>query len=443
MTSGGGLSNEDFKRIVATPRRQDVEDNADGNRKEFQRPTVPKRKPQKPRKDKPAFTLPAGYRDRAEGRRNQKDDDVEVGEDGLTAEEIDMLPEHVNKYMGGDAERAHMVKGLDYLLLERSREAILKEEEERLEDAMSAAVDATVPFSTPALAKTPSQTPPAPGVRFRSALARRLYDRIVRETSAERAAMESSQAFLPGRMMYEFDTDALSHSALPTILRRAKEDCPTAPELVRVELSEDLRSKLKTAMEFVRSGQRPARKVELSAPPKIVSVQPASIADVEEEDIFDDAGVDYVCAPTSASAASSAKMTAKAYFAFKEEEVGKQEPPTPAVAKGHVREAVPADAVPAGPVPEEARKSQRLSGLYAEEDYDEYTAAARVGYDSDEDYRVTAKPDAAGEAPAGPKKASRVRMREKQKLNSQWQQITAIIEKKKEQSTPKRQRTLQ
>lgn len=68
MTSGGGLSNEDFKRIVATPRRQDVEDNDNGNRKEFQRPAVPKRKPQKPRKDKPAFTLPAGYRDRAEGR---------------------------------------------------------------------------------------------------------------------------------------------------------------------------------------------------------------------------------------------------------------------------------------------------------------------------------------------------------------------------------------
>lgn len=163
-----------------------------------------------------------------------------------------MLPEHVNKYMGGDAERAHMVKGLDYLLLERSREAILKEEEERLEDAMSAAVDAAVPSSQPAAAKAPSQTPPAPGVRFRSALARRLYDRIVRETSPESAAMESSQAFLPGRspginvrsyltvrftigrMMYEFDTDALSHSALPTILRRAKEDCPTAPELVRV-----------------------------------------------------------------------------------------------------------------------------------------------------------------------------------------------------------------
>jgi hypothetical protein len=72
--AGGGLSNDDFRRIMATPRAPDMEDTPRrGGRSSstagFAKPSIPisSEKTRPPKPSKPENLLPPGYRDRAQG----------------------------------------------------------------------------------------------------------------------------------------------------------------------------------------------------------------------------------------------------------------------------------------------------------------------------------------------------------------------------------------
>ena len=113
-----------------------------GNRGEFQKPK-PKFKP-KPR-PKPAEDEPEGpgYRDRAKERREEANPDYE-GDQALfpgaapgkvpgyappgAQDELRQLSVEESKYLGGDMEHTHLVKGLDFALLRKVR-AEMKEKE--------------------------------------------------------------------------------------------------------------------------------------------------------------------------------------------------------------------------------------------------------------------------------------------------------------------------
>ncbi|KAJ1934442.1 hypothetical protein FBU59_005697, partial [Linderina macrospora] len=68
------------------------------------------------------------YRDRAAERRNGVGSEYEEGErllqqlrDSATEEDSRQREYEQSKYLGGDIEHTHLVKGLDYLLLEKER----------------------------------------------------------------------------------------------------------------------------------------------------------------------------------------------------------------------------------------------------------------------------------------------------------------------------------
>ncbi|KMS65345.1 hypothetical protein BVRB_036930, partial [Beta vulgaris subsp. vulgaris] len=150
-----GLSNDDFRKIMATPRHVDIEETPRRSTMSsgFAKPTAPKPTKLRPVKSsQPESLLPPGYRDRAQERREREQAGIEVApieNEQITAEDIEALPDHMSKYLGGDENRTHLVKGLDYLLLEQSREKIQKDEELKLEKAMAqaaATVDSSVNF---------------------------------------------------------------------------------------------------------------------------------------------------------------------------------------------------------------------------------------------------------------------------------------------------------
>ena len=91
-------------------------------------------KKDRPHKDRkgPSSTLP-GYRDRAAERRETKE---EAAEDEIAVEQMSKLDPNMTKYLGGDMEHTHLVKGLDYALLERSRQILDKPIEEQLDEKL-------------------------------------------------------------------------------------------------------------------------------------------------------------------------------------------------------------------------------------------------------------------------------------------------------------------
>jgi len=67
------------------------------------------------------------YRDRARERRDDSNPDYQ------NVEQYDVVSVEKSKFLGGDIEHTHLVKGLDYALANKMREETEKREEERLE----------------------------------------------------------------------------------------------------------------------------------------------------------------------------------------------------------------------------------------------------------------------------------------------------------------------
>ena len=173
-----------------------------GNRGEFQKPK-PKFKP-KPR-PKPAEDEPEGpgYRDRAKERREEANPDYE-GDQALfpgaapgkvpgyappgAQDELRQLSVEESKYLGGDMEHTHLVKGLDFALLRKVR-AEMKEKEK--DDAYVEGEAKKAPGEAKKVPGEAKQALPEPvddGRRFdddgrelvfHSDMARRLHDWVI------------------------------------------------------------------------------------------------------------------------------------------------------------------------------------------------------------------------------------------------------------------------
>ena len=73
------------------------------------------------------------YRDRAKERLMGLNPDYAQVTEELTEEQYKKLDEEATKYLGGDMDRTHLVKGLDYALLSKVRDQQEKELELKLE----------------------------------------------------------------------------------------------------------------------------------------------------------------------------------------------------------------------------------------------------------------------------------------------------------------------
>ncbi|KAK2645111.1 hypothetical protein Ddye_020306 [Dipteronia dyeriana] len=157
------------------------------------------------------------YRDRAKERREDQNPDYEPTELGsfhavappgnidLRLADAHKLSIEKSKYLGGDVEHTHLVKGLDYALLNKVRSEIVKKP------------DAGDDADGNARASKEDQQ-----LSFRTSIAKSVYQWTVKPQTV----IKTNEMFLPGRMSFIFNMEGGYSNDIPTTLHRSKADCP-------------------------------------------------------------------------------------------------------------------------------------------------------------------------------------------------------------------------
>ncbi|VVB09074.1 unnamed protein product [Arabis nemorensis] len=184
------------------------------------------------------------YRDRAKERRENQNPDYDPTElasfhavappgavDLRAADALKISIEN-SKYLGGDVEHTHLVKGLDYALLNKVRSEIDKK-----------------PDAEDDVAKT-SAPKEDQRVSFRTTAAKSVYQWIVKPQTI----IKSNEMFLPGRMTFVYDMEGGYTHDIPTTLYRSKADCPLPEELVTVNVDGSVLDRIAKIMSYLRLG---------------------------------------------------------------------------------------------------------------------------------------------------------------------------------------------
>ncbi|KAJ8750691.1 hypothetical protein K2173_015872 [Erythroxylum novogranatense] len=185
------------------------------------------------------------YRDRAKERREDQNPDYEPTELGsfhavappgtvdLRSADAHKISIENSKYLGGDVEHTHLVKGLDYALLNKVRSEIDKKpgSEEDAEGKSRAS-------------KEDQQ------LSFRTAAAKSVYQLMVKP----KTVIKTNEMFLPGRMSFIFNIEGVYSNDIPTTLHRSKADCPVPEEMVTVSVDGSVLDRIAKIMSYLRLG---------------------------------------------------------------------------------------------------------------------------------------------------------------------------------------------
>ncbi|KAJ9687844.1 hypothetical protein PVL29_013871 [Vitis rotundifolia] len=197
------------------------------------------------KEEKPEEPEVPKYRDRAKERREDQNPDYEPTELGsfhavappgtvdLRSTDANKISIEHSKYLGGDVEHTHLVKGLDYALLHKVRSEIEKKPEVGDDaDGKSRVSNEDQPLS------------------FRTATAKSVYQWIVKPQTV----VKSNEMFLPGRMAFIFNMEGGFSSDIPTTLHRSKADCPVPEEMVTVSVDGSVLDRIAKIMSYLRLG---------------------------------------------------------------------------------------------------------------------------------------------------------------------------------------------
>ena len=231
------LSNSDFRKLLMTPKDpstvKTVKPISDHKREQLRQREAAERR----RKKKLSYAkfrreeveklaeMEAKYRDRAKERRDGKNPDYEHTEAssikagsyravGPTARDISINAElrkqaiQESKYMGGDMEHTHLVKGLDYALLQKVRSEISTREREKK-----------------VLQTEQEKTEKTDESKITSAIAKNVY-RILFQYKPP----EKNEFFVAGRMAYaiSMEDEDPEDTDVPITLIRSKSEMPAS-----------------------------------------------------------------------------------------------------------------------------------------------------------------------------------------------------------------------
>ncbi|MEQ2305409.1 hypothetical protein AMECASPLE_037527, partial [Ameca splendens] len=301
------LTNDDFRKLLMTPRaaptsapptksrhhempRDYNEDEDPAARRRKKKSYYAKLRQQEMERER---ELAEKYRDRARERRDGVNKDYEETElisttanyraVGPTAEADKSAAEkrrqliQESKFLGGDMEHTHLVKGLDFALLQKVRAEITskeKEEEDMMEKVQT---------------ETKKDVDPEEKIEFKTRLGRNIYRVVFRSGVSER-----NELFLPGRMAYVVDLDdEFTDTDIPTTLIRSKADCPSMEAQTTLTTNDIVISKLTQILSYLRQGTR-HKKMKKKDKGKLDDKR-APEADLS---IFEDTG-DYIPSATS------------------------------------------------------------------------------------------------------------------------------------------------
>lgn len=340
--SKGGLSQDDFRKLLATPRHGA---SSSSNFSNFKTPrTVIKPPPtpsrvsvdstydtpnpylsQTPRKIKipstprnnGGFIKPSSsatkkakksaddasaYRDRAEERRRGENPDyIETEKILESINNIvgpDMTPSSTlsyeqSKYLGGDEKHTHLVKGLDYVLLAKQRSKENEEESVVTDDDIEKLyiqkqeVEETV---------VSNEAP-----RFMTGLGERIYKAAFSEKPI---APNKTDLFTPGRMAYVFELademgEYTNAFALPTTIIRSRNDLEDEGLLIQKDTASELvASKIGNLFAQHRLNPVPPPTLKsgspsADSPEQFDEAVPVPVASDSDDNVFSDVGSEY------------------------------------------------------------------------------------------------------------------------------------------------------
>ncbi|KAL3154131.1 hypothetical protein ABBQ32_013660 [Trebouxia sp. C0010 RCD-2024] len=312
-------TNADFRALLETPRANRGGETPSRGQ---QKPAAQKKRPPRP-KPKATETETADdeprYRDRAEERRKGLNPDYErTAMSGLPTDEAlnPTMSVEETKYLGGDLEHTHLVKGLDYALLQKVKVEQTDKQKEEAQDS-----------------KLKGQKVKAKqDIKFVTPDGQAVYNALFKPFRAP-----ASEMFLPMRTAFVYDLEEQdSNTDVPTTLRRSKEDCPPPVPVMSGHVDSAVLERMAKIMSYMRvsagkPSKKPKKKDKLAAlhgmagapganfpivhgshhiMPKAAAngnsmPPPAARVKASDDDIFGDAGTDYVCElPKSRSAAS-------------------------------------------------------------------------------------------------------------------------------------------
>uniref|UniRef100_M3ZWB0 IK cytokine n=1 Tax=Xiphophorus maculatus TaxID=8083 RepID=M3ZWB0_XIPMA len=295
------LTNDDFRKLLMTPRATPASAPPTKSRHHMPRDYNEDEDPAARRRKKKYYAklrqqelerereLAEKYRDRARERRDGVNKDYEetelisttanyravgpTAEDKSAAEKRRQLIQE-SKFLGGDMEHTHLVKGLDFALLQKVRAEITSKEKEE-EDMMEK------------VQKETKDVEPEEKIEFKTRL-RNIYRVAFRSGVQER-----NELFLPGRMAYVVDLDdEFTDTDIPTTLIRSKADCPSMEAQTTLTTNDIVISKLTQILSYLRQGTRHKK---MKKKDKKLDDKRAPEADLS---IFDDIG-DYIPSATS------------------------------------------------------------------------------------------------------------------------------------------------
>ncbi|KAI7820008.1 RED-like protein N-terminal region-domain-containing protein [Gamsiella multidivaricata] len=351
----GGLSQDDFRKLLATPRAAPGGTGGiggsfsggsmralgmAGRTARVPAPQTPrsseggsnKHKYKKHAQKTPAKDASAAgskYRDRAtERRQGMNPDYIETEQILSTLEEAaaEVAPEVMyeqSKFLGGDREHTHLVKGLDYALLNKVRQEDSGQDSEVADlDKVFETVEKAVKAEGSTVMKQEEEVP-----ETNSVLARDVFKYAIEEPA--KRPPKVNEMFLPGRTVFVFELPITTKSkkpkagfvednnpfAVPTTVVRSRADVDQhLAGTVENPEADMVMKKVMDVLQAIRTGERKIgeSEAELKAKRKAAAAAAAKIAaaklqdeetlpmvepDLEGEDIFADAGREYVVEP--------------------------------------------------------------------------------------------------------------------------------------------------
>ncbi|RWS27678.1 IK cytokine down-regulator of HLA class II-like protein [Leptotrombidium deliense] len=314
------LTNDDFRKLLMTPRpsaavaasiRSDkYPQSVRGSRKPLIKPETNENKNKKKKffaaikkqEEDVLAELAKKYRDRAKERRDGANPDYQ-SEDPLSAvhsyravapdlkstinaaeRRKQMIEE--SKFLGGDMKHTHLVKGLDYALLQKVKAEIQdKEAEDDEEDAEEESEPMTAKETTEGEEEDPSA--------IKSVMANNIVNCLFKAKPQEK-----NDLFLPGRMAYIVDLEDEFSDDIPTTVIRSRADCPNWESITSMSTNDIVINKLTQILLYLRQGGGSKRKKKekslLVDEPKMKSEQKSTTKSADFEDsIYGDIG-DYV-----------------------------------------------------------------------------------------------------------------------------------------------------
>lgn len=236
------------------------------------------------------------YRDRAAARRDMKDEYEKVAAEFENHGEVSV---EQSKYLGGDLEHTHLVKGLDFALLNKVRAELNKQK--KVEEVQKA--------------KQQQRKPGEKGKRtFENRIAKNVWLTVVdtlhphHSTFKERVQRmgkaiaqghhirNAPTMFLPGRMAYEFDTELeMGKTDIPRIVYMSKEEvAPSERNKSTSGMLPETAVRVRDAMQKAAEMKKKRKEKQMAQSVSAYAPQKVDVARVKardsDNDIFSGAG---------------------------------------------------------------------------------------------------------------------------------------------------------